>query len=97
MTRAKREVPEPMASLFHGMADLTEGLLRVVSIDKSGLVRMTHLEGRGDGPGNVLRSFHISSPGGDAARLGLVEVRAVGQPPVLVSRVPSAVLAVALR
>ncbi len=79
------------------MADLTDGLLRVMSVNKSGLVRMSHLEGRSDGLGNVFRSFHISSPGGDAARLGLVEVRAVGQPPVLVSRVPSAVLAVALR
>lgn len=97
MSRAKREVPEPIAGLFHRMADETVGLLRVVSVTKSGEVRMSHSDGL---PGNLesgFRSFYVSAPGGDAARLDLVEVRAVGQLPVLVSRVPSAVLAVALR
>lgn len=98
---AKRAVPSPLLEwLFQRMADESPGVLRALSWS-TGKVRLQHtvLTGPFD---NVTRVFSIvmSSPDatdGTGEPLELVEVQVRGLPSVVVSRIPSAVLAVALR
>jgi len=81
--------------LFIGMADEIEEELAVVSVDPSGGLRIRYTYQGHNNP--VSMFFRLSIPTGPAEALGLVEVRVPRCPPVLMSPIPSAVLAVALR
>ncbi len=85
-----KNVPRSLVPLFHAMADEGPGMLSVLSVSSSGLVRMRH-DISCPGRVRVRRDFSI------ADCRGLVQVRVAGYPNVVVSPVPSAVLAVALR
>jgi hypothetical protein len=85
-----REIPPSLETLFHAMADDGPGVLSVLSVSPSGLVRMRH-DISSPGRVRVRRDFSI------AEVQGLVQVRVPGCPHVVVSPISSAVLAVALR
>jgi hypothetical protein len=91
-----RPVPKALSGLFQRMSDDGPGTLSVLSVSASGLVRMRHAAGPVMGPERSVRDFSIEA-NSDLPGLGLVIVRAEGHQPVLVSAVPSAVMAVALR
>ena len=90
MGKTRLQVPGPLAQLFHLMADEGPGMLSVLSVSPSGLVRMRH-DVSSPGRVRVRRDFSI------AEVRGLVQVRVSGYPHVMVSPISSAVLAVALR
>ncbi len=89
--RSPSVVPEPIASLFQGMADSVPGVLSVLSVTKAGRVRMSYLVR----PSPPLEFTLFARRPHD--RFWLVEVRVAKDKTVLVSPIPSAVMAVALR
>lgn len=84
------KIPPSLEPLFHAMADEALGTLSVLAVSPSGLVRMRH-DVFSPGKVRVRRDFSIADV------RGLVQVRVPRHHHVMVSPVPSAVLAVALR
>ncbi len=86
-----------LMDLFMKMADQVDddGELSVSSVGPAGSLRVRYTYEGHNCP--VSTFFKISIPAGPAGDLGLVEIKAPRCPPVLMSPIPSAVLAVALR